>query len=152
MKSYLFFCQPIIIVFKLLFILQLTPGYSQDNLYFPNPPVKESLHAIIYPAYENPLHVYVRFDNYNQRDVIRILIKDKKNKILYSQHVKAKRYNLKFNMEDLPNGTYIIKVSNRRTTYSQQIDIKTLYEQKSKRITAFDHLVKNSNINKSSKY
>lgn len=153
MKPYLFFySQPLIIAFQLLFLLQLTQGYSQDNVPFHNQPVKESLQAIIYPTYENPLHVYIRLDNYNQKEIIQILVKDKKNKILYSQYVKARKYNVKFNMENLPNGTYIIEVSNRTTTYSQQIDIKTLYEQKVKRITAFDHLVKYIAIDKSSKY
>lgn len=155
MKSHLFFNSPALLPgFKLLLILlilQLTPGYTQANRYFHNQPVKESLQAIIYPTYENPLHVYIRFDNYTTRDVIQILIKDRKNKVLYSQYVKARKYNLKFNMEGLPNGTYLIQVSNRSTTYSQQMDIKTLYEQKLKRITAFEHLVKNSTIEQMSK-
>lgn len=143
MKSYLVFnSQSIFIGFKLLFVLHLTQGYAQGNLHFLDLSAKESLQATIYPAIENPMHVYVRFDNHDPRDIIRVLIKDKKNKILYRQYVRARKYNLKFNMEDLPNGTYIIKVTNKRTTYSQQIDIKTLYERKSKRITAFDNISK----------
>jgi hypothetical protein len=125
------------VLFNLIFFLLIIPNYTRDSLNELEVPSKENLQAVIYATYENPMHVYVRFDNYNLGDIIEVTIKNSKNKILYKQCVQASKYNRKFNMDIFPDGAYLIKVSSRTTTYSQQIDIRTVGGQKLKRVTQF---------------
>jgi hypothetical protein len=96
---------------------------------------KGALAAVIYPAYEDPFRVFVRLDNPRRR-LVRIRVQNEKKEELFAEGTTRVKYNLKLNLEELPNGAYQVEVSDGRKVITKAVHIRTLYEQRTQRVVS----------------
>ncbi len=98
-------------------------------------PEKGALEAVIHPSYGDPFRVYVRLDNPRRR-LVRIRVRNARNQELFVEGTKKVKYNLKLNLEELPNGVYRVEVTDGRKMITKAVHIRTLYEQRTQRVVS----------------
>ena len=94
-----------------------------------------ALDAAIYPTYENQFRVFVRLDNPRRR-LVWVRVRNDKKENLFVDWTKKFKYNVKLNLEELPNGEYWVEVTDGRKVITKVVHIRTLYEQRTQRIVS----------------
>jgi hypothetical protein len=94
---------------------------------------KGALDAVIHPAYGDQFRVYVRLDNPRRR-LVWVRVRNNKKENLFVDWTKKFKYNVKLNLEELPNGEYRVEVTDGRKVITKVVHIRTLYEQRTQRV------------------
>jgi hypothetical protein len=105
------------------------PVLAQENT------EKAALEAVIYSAYRDQFRVYVRLDNPRRR-LVWVRVRNEKKENLFVDWTKRFKYNVKLDLEELPNGEYRVEVTDGRKVITKVVHIRTLYEQRTQRIVS----------------
>lgn len=81
------------------------------------------LEATVYPLAELPSTIKVIFNNMAGGQV-RVMIRDEKGKVFYSELESIARYRRRFDLSSLPEGHYMVELSKQNEHYAQAFVIE----------------------------
>ena len=119
--------------FVMLMLGQLLPLFSYAFMGLPLPEVPPAqpdrdLNVAIYTTYEDPLRLYVRFDNPGKQPVSVSLLNERNDR-LFATSTRQPKYNLRLKLDDLANGSYSVRVVSPAKTVVRTLRLSTLEEQ-----------------------
>lgn len=111
-------------LFSLTFAAALSTGSFSEAKPIDRPTEAATYQAGVYVASDSKLHVAV---DKHAGGHVTLRLRDTKGALLYDDYLgkKAYKYRTKLNLENLPDGTYQLEVSNGVETKSQTVTIAT---------------------------